>query len=209
MLKPSKTNLFNAAKAWNAPACAAIVKEAPDLAKATDPKGRTALHIACGVEPGKKGLGEKDGTKTVAALVKGGCDLNAIAFTEDKWKANAVWYAVGRGRNVALTRYLLKRGVSPDYAMFAAIYSNNPDTLRELLRYDPDVSWSDEPAPILWATTPFRLKALDVLIEHGADPLVTDKRGRNALDLAKFRRLPPEVRAKLEALAARHRKAKR
>jgi ankyrin repeat protein len=209
MPKPSKTSLFAAAKAWDAPACAAILSQAPALAKAADPKGRTALHIACGIRIGTKGLREADGTKTVAVLAKGGCDLNAIAFTEGAWKANAVWYAVGRGQNVALTRYLLKRGVSPDYAVFAAIYSNNPDTLRALLRYDPKVDWSDEPAPILWATTPFRLKALDVLIEHGADPLVTDKRGRNALDLAKFRRLPPEVRAKLEALAARHRKAKR
>lgn len=206
MPKPSKTTLFNAAKAWDAPACAAILKQAPDLAAATDPKGRTALHIACGVELGKKGLGESDGTKTVAALIRGGCDINAIAFTEDKWKANAVWYAVGRGRNPALTRYLLKRGVSPDYAMFAAIYSNNPDTLRELLRYKPNTDWSDEGAPILWATTPFRLKALDVLIDAGADPNARDKRGRDAVALAKVRRLPKQFIVRLEALAAKPRR---
>jgi ankyrin repeat protein len=194
---------------WDAPTCAAILKEAPELAGATDPKGRTALHIACGTERGKKGLREDDGTKTVAALVKGGCDLNAIAFTEDKWKANAVWYAVGRGRNLPLTRYLLKRGVSPDYAMFAAIYAHCPDLLAELLKYDPDTEhWSTDGAPIHWSASPGRLDCLEVLIEHGADPMVKDRRGRTALDLAKTRKLPPEVRAKLEKLAASRRGAK-
>jgi hypothetical protein len=58
MRPPSKTALFDAAKSWNAAAVKAMLKAAPALAKATDPKGRMALHLACAVKPGGNGLGE-------------------------------------------------------------------------------------------------------------------------------------------------------
>jgi uncharacterized protein len=51
MRPPSKTALFDAAKSWNAAAVRAMLKAAPALAKATDPKGRMALHLTCAVKP--------------------------------------------------------------------------------------------------------------------------------------------------------------
>ena len=47
MRKPSKTALFEASKAWDAAAVEALLAAAPDLAQVADPKGRTALHLAC------------------------------------------------------------------------------------------------------------------------------------------------------------------
>ncbi len=72
MWKPSKTALFDAAKAWDAASVEALLEASPDLAQATDPKGRTALHLACGVRPTSPAIGEPNGLKTVAALLKAG-----------------------------------------------------------------------------------------------------------------------------------------
>ena len=55
-MKPSKTALFDAAKRWDALAVTALLKAAPALVGATDPKGRQAIHIACAVKPAK-GIG--------------------------------------------------------------------------------------------------------------------------------------------------------
>ena len=79
-MKPSKTALFDAAKRWDAPAVTALLKAAPALVSATDPKGRMALHIACAVPPGPT-LGETNGIATVTA----------------DFRANPVWYAASRG----------------------------------------------------------------------------------------------------------------
>ena len=45
-----------------------------------------------------------------------------------------------------------------------------------------------------------RLKTLDLLIKAGADPRIKDDRGRDAVDIAKARRLPKDVIARLEKL---------
>ncbi len=133
MTKPSKTGLFNAAKSWNFAAVKAILKKAPNLRDATDPKGRNALHMACSVNPGKDGLREPDGIKTVTALLEAGIDIESIAFTENDgdWRANAVWFGVSRGQNLALTKFLLKRGGDPSYSMFAVMWGYKPQFARE------------------------------------------------------------------------------
>ena len=75
-MKPSKSALFDAAKYWDVAAVKALLKAAPALVTAIDPKGRTALHIACAVPPGPK-LGEANGIATVTALLNAGADLEA------------------------------------------------------------------------------------------------------------------------------------
>jgi hypothetical protein len=42
---PSKTALFEAARRWDVTSVKTVLRAAPDLAKASDAKGRTALHI--------------------------------------------------------------------------------------------------------------------------------------------------------------------
>src|SRR3954469_14264541 len=73
-VKLSKSALFNAAKRWDAATIAPLLKAAPELVKVADPKGRTALHIACAVKSAKA-LGEPDGIRTVTGLLKAGADL--------------------------------------------------------------------------------------------------------------------------------------
>ncbi len=82
MRKPSKTGLFSAAKAWDAAAVEVLLEVSPDLSHATDPKGRTALHLACGVKATDRTTGDPNGLRTVAALLKAGAALEAEAPTD-------------------------------------------------------------------------------------------------------------------------------
>ena len=57
--------------------------------------------------------------------------------------------------------------------------------------------------PIFYAARLQRLKTLDLLIQAGADPTIKDPRGRDAVDIARARRLPKDVIARLEDLKRR------
>jgi uncharacterized protein len=48
-----------------------------------------------------------------------------------------------------------------------------------------------------------RLKTLELLIAAGADPAVPDPQGRDAVDIARARRLPKDIIARLEELRQR------
>jgi ankyrin repeat protein len=204
-MKPSKSALFDAVKRWDASTVAALLKAAPDLVSATDPKGRTALHIACAVKPAK-GLGEPNGIATVTALLKAGAELEAhvpMPAEEGDFRANPVWYAASRGENLALVKFLLKRGGDPSYSLWTAVFQNDTELMRALLAARPrlDLRAHGE-TPIFSAARLQRLKTLDLLIAAGADPRIKDDRGRDAVDIAKARRLPKDVIARLEKLKA-------
>jgi ankyrin repeat protein len=72
-----------------------------------------------------------------------------------------------------------------------------------LLKYKPRLDWLAEgETPIFWAARLQRLKTLDLLIKAGANPNIRDVKGRTTLEIAKARRLPKEIIARLEKLAA-------
>jgi uncharacterized protein len=205
-MKPSKTALFEAAKRWDAAGITALLKAAPELIHATDPKGRTALHIACAAPPGPK-QGEPSGIKTVTTLLKAGAELEAHApmpEEEGDFRANAVWYAASRGRNLALVKFLLKRGGDPSYSLWTASFQSDPALMRVLLAAKPRLNLrAHGETPIFYAARTQRLKVLDLLIKAGADPAIKDDRARDAVDIARARRLPKDVIARLEQLRQR------
>jgi uncharacterized protein len=204
-MKPSKTALFNAAKRWDAPAVSALLKATPALVSATDPKGRMALHIACAVKP-TPGLGEPNGIATATALLKAGSPLEAEVPMPDEgdFRATPVWYAVSRGENLPLVKFLLRRGADASYSLWAAVFRDDPTLMRALLAVKPRLNLiAHHETPIFLAARLQRLKTLDLLIKAGADPSIKDDRGRDALDIAKARRLPKDLIAKLEDLSCR------
>jgi uncharacterized protein len=211
MRPPSKTALFEAARRWDAAAVKAILAAAPALVEATDPKGRMALHLACAVKPGGGGLGEESGIKTVTALLDGGAGLEtAVPMDEDEedFRATPVWYAVSRGENPALVRCLLKRGADASYSLWAAVWRDDAVLCRDLLTAKPRLNLKAHgETPIFYAARLQRLKTLDLLIAAGADPTIADRRGRDALDIARARRLPKDVIARLEELKRSRQKA--
>src|SRR5262245_15112053 len=205
VMKPSRTALFDAAKRWDTGAVAALLKAAPYLVSATDPKGRTALHIACAVKPAK-GLGEANGIATVTALLAAGAELEAhvpMPAEEGDFRANPVWYAAARGENLALVKFLLKRGGDPSYSLWTAVFRDNAEMMRALLAARPRLNLrAHGETAIFYAARTQRLKTLELLIKARADPRIRDDRGRDAVDIAKARRLPMDVIARLERLKA-------
>jgi ankyrin repeat protein len=206
--RPSKTALFEAAKAWDASRVRTILGGAPALISATDPRGRMALHLACGVRPGGKGLGEPSGIRTATVLLEAGANLEAaVTMEEDEedFRATPVWYAVARGENLPLVRFLLKHGADASYSLWAAVWRDDAVLMRELLKRRPrlDLGAHGE-TPIFYAAR-LQLKTLDLLIAAGADPSIRDRRGRDAVDIARARRLPKDVIARLAELKERKR----
>lgn len=204
MVKPSKTAWFNAAKLWDVVTLKALLKEAPSLLEATDVKGLNALHMACTVKPGKGGTHEANGLKTVAALLEAGIDIESVAFTDPDggdWQANAVSFATGRGENLPLVKYLLKRGGDPSYSLFSVLWGYKPEFARELVKYKPrmNLRGGDGSTVLHAAVVPHRLEVLKLYLDAGADPLIKNNAGVTPLDLARKRRLPKELIERMES----------
>jgi uncharacterized protein len=198
----SKTALFKAARAWDVPLLKTILEASPELVAVTDPKGRTALHLACTVKPGKEALGEPNGRGTAAVLLAAGADLEAempVDADEGDFRATPLWFAVAWGENLPLVEFLLERGADPSYSLWAVVWRDDERFCRVLLDRKPrlDLKAHGE-TPIFYAARLKRLKTLSLLIQAGADPTVVDNQGRDALDIARARRLPPGI---LECLA--------
>jgi hypothetical protein len=198
---------FNAAKSWHFVAVKSILKEAPELLEATDAKGLNALHMACAVKLGKNGVYEPNGIKTVTTLLDEGIDIESIAFTEQdggEWQANAVWFATGRGQNLPLLKFLLKRGGDPSYSLFAVLWGYKPEFARALVKYKPrmNLRGGDGRTVLHAAAVPHRLEVLKLYLDAGADPWIKDNEGVTPLDLAKRRRVPKELIERMERSGA-------
>jgi ankyrin repeat protein len=204
MRSPSRIGLFDAARNWNVAAVDALLTAAPALAAAADPRGRMALHVACAVQPGSNGLGEPYGVNTVRALLDAGAPLEAaVAMNEDEgdFRATPLWYAVARGCNLPLVRFLLGRGADASYSLWAVVWRDDAAMCRELLATKPRLNLLGHgETPIFSAARLQRLKTLGLLIEAGADPSIADPRGRDAIDIARARRLPKDVIERLQQL---------
>lgn len=202
MPPPSKTSLFAAAKAWDAASVQAQLAQAPALVGATDPRGRAAIHLACTVKAEGAQLAEPHGIKTVTALLDAGADLEAVVpMDEDEgdFRATPIWYAVARGENLPLVKFLAKRGANTSWSLWAAVWRDDAAMCRVLLANRPELNLrAHGETPLFYAARLQRLKTLALLIAAGADASVADEQGRDAVDIARARRLPKELIARLE-----------
>jgi len=201
-MRPSKTALFSAATAWDAPLVRRLLEAAPDLITATDRRGRTALHLACAVKPGKPGTREPNGIRTVMTLLECGAAVHGcVPLDNGTFKGTAAWYAVAHGDNLPLVRMLLKRGADVSNCLFAAAWNDNAAMLRELLKTNPPLDALGEGEPVItFAIRWRRLRAVEALIRAGADASVQDAKGRDAVFHARAKKLPGRLIARLERL---------
>ena len=201
-MKPSKTALFTAAKRWDVKSITGLLSSAPKLIDAMDPRGRKALHIACSVKPGTRGTLEPNGIRTVVALLERGSDLHDyVPLEEGRFKATPLWYGVAHGDNLPLVKMLLKRGARADNCLYAAVWNDNADVLREVLKTGPPIDDVQAGEPVIISAVRWRkLKTLDVLIDAGADLSFRDANGRDAIFHARRKKLPAPLLARLQAL---------
>lgn len=110
---------------------------------------------------------------------------------EGDFRATPLWYAVARGENLPLVRFLLKRGADASWSLWAAVWRDDDAMLRDLLKTGPRLDLkADGETALFYAARLQRLKTLDLLIAAGADASIADDRGRDALSIARDRRLP-------------------
>jgi ankyrin repeat protein len=90
------------------------------------------------------------------------------------------------------------------HPLWAAVWRDDDILCRALLKTQPrlDLRAHGE-TPIFYAARLQRLKTLSLLIDAGADPRIKDDPGRDALDIARARRLPKDLIARLAALKQR------
>ena len=141
-------------------------------------------------------------------LLDAGADLELAApIDEDEgdFRATPLWYAVARGENLPLAPpVLLAKGADASTSLWAVVWRDDDEMCRELLQTRPKLNLrAHGETPIFYAARLKRLKTLDVLIEAGADPTIADERGRDAVDIARARRLPRSVIERLANLARR------
>lgn len=122
---------------------------------------------------------------------------------EGDFRATPLWYAVARGENLPLVAFLVKRGANASYSLWAAVWRDDEDMCRTLLKAKPgpdlDLRAHGE-TPIFYAARLQRMKTLALLIDAGANPAIADFKGRDAVDIARERRLPADVMGRLERL---------
>src|SRR4030095_16244155 len=99
--------------------------ENPDFIGERDKRGRTWLHLACGVDITKRqAAAVRYSIKLAEILLERGFDINDAAFTEENFRATPLWYAIAFGKNIEPASLLLKCGSDPNYCMFAAAYKH-------------------------------------------------------------------------------------
>lgn len=204
MSLPAKTSLFAAAKSWDAALVAQLLAQAPQWAQAVDGKGRTALHLACGVSPQTSQSADAHGLKTVAVLLAAGAALEAevaLGACDGDFRATALWYAVSRGENLPLVELLLSQGANASYSLWAAVWRDDEAMCRALLQAQPLLNLREHgETPVFYAARLGRLKTLELLLGAGADVSVADFKGRDAVDIALARRLPQGLIYRMQQL---------
>lgn len=208
MSKPSRTAVFAASRMWDWQTVAALLDAAPELVSASDRQGHTALHRACAVKPGSSPqLGELNGVKTIKTLLEAGADLEqAVPMDEDEgdFRATPLWYAVARGENLPLVEFLLQRGANASYSLWAAVWRDDADMCRALLKASPELNLrAHGETPIFYAARLQRLATLALLIDAGADPSIPDSLGRDSVAIARKRNLPEEIIERMVSLQQR------
>jgi hypothetical protein len=155
----------------------------PALTQYRDERGRNWLHLCCSVDvKAKAKLSVKDGVKLAGFLLDTGFDIDMPAFTEGTWHATPLWYAIGRGRNLALAKFLLKRGSSPEHCLWASVFNNDYDAMRLLVRHGAAVdAVVENRTPFLEAIGWSRFDGARVMLELGADVNFQDSKKMTAL----------------------------
>lgn len=178
----SKAALFRSIKALDVEAVAALLETNPALLRVTDDRRRNPLHFLCSLP-----ADPKTSPRSLALarrLLDAGLDVNAPAFVEGAFQATPLWYAISRGRNLPLARFLLTHGSSPENCLWAAAFAENLEAIDLLVRSGASLNpVTEDETPFLGAIKWSRFVAAERLLRHGADVNFQDSKGLTALHL--------------------------
>lgn len=189
--------MFEAAKRWDAAKVAQLAREAPDLVKATDARGRSALHLCAGQPVKDPSDPAAASIATALALIRAGANVNAVHEIPDDgdvFPATPLWYAVARGTNLPLVNALLRAGANPDHCLWAVVWANDPRLMKVLLKAGSrtDLIFDGE-TPLIYAARLGRELVIPDLLRANASVSAKDSKGLTPLDYAVKKRLSDEV----------------
>jgi uncharacterized protein len=178
----SKTRLFQAIKALDVDAVAALLEATPELIRVTDDRRRNPLHFLCSLP-----ADPKTSSRSLALarrLLDAGLDVNAPAFVEDVFQATPLWYAISRGQNLPLARFLLKHGSTPENSLWAAAFADNVEAIDLLVKSGASLDpVAEDETPFLGAIKWSRFTAAERLLRHGANVNFPNSKGVTALHM--------------------------
>ena len=178
----SKTRMLSLIKDLRWKEVEAGLDENPKLLGVRDDRGRNWLHVCCSVNPKRRKLKPADSVKTARVLLDAGLDLNREAFREGEWKATPLWYAIGRGENLAIAKLLVERGADPNHCLWAAAFNEDVAAIRLLVGAGAPIdAVAEGHTPFLGAVQWSRFKGAEALLSLGADVNYQDSRGMTAL----------------------------
>lgn len=179
----SRTRLTTQVRSFDATAVCRGLAETPELLDFRDDRGRNWLHLTASIDVLKRPeLDPAQSIRLAEHLIALGLGINDPAFTEGTWQATPLWYAVARGRNLELARWMLDAGASPEHCLWAAGFRDDAGMLRLLIEHGANLeALAEDETPLLAAVKVSRFRAARVLLEAGADPDVRDPKGMTAL----------------------------
>lgn len=176
----SRTRLFRSIKALDVEAVASLLAANSALIRVTDDRRRNPLHFLCGLP-----ADPKTSPRSLALarrLLDAGLDVNAPAFVEGAFQATSLWYAISRGSNLPLARFLLTHGSSPENCLWAAAFGENLEAIDLLVRSGASVDpVTEDETPFLGAIKWSRFAGAERLLRHGADVNFQNSKGLTAL----------------------------
>jgi hypothetical protein len=183
--------LFRSIKALDLEAVAAVLAAEPAPARGADDRRRNPLHFLCSL-PG----GAKTAARSIALarhLLGAGIGIDAPAFVEGAFRATPLWYAISRGRNLPLARFLLQAGSTSEYCLWAAGFADDVGfaAAERLLHHGANVNFQNSKgltALHLVLKKDSAPRHVEMLMRHGADPALRSRDGKSPLDLVAKRR---------------------
>ena len=188
----SRARLFRSIKALDADAVAELIAAQPELARATDDRRRNPLHFLCSLPASPKTSDRS--IRLARQLLAAGIGIDAPAFVEGgAFQATPLWYAISRGRNGPLARFLLKQGSTPEYCLWAAGFKDDVETIDLLVRHGASIDpVTEDETPFLSAIKWSHFAAAERLLHHGADVNFQNSKGVTALHLVLKKDSAPE-----------------
>ena len=120
--------------------------------------------------------------RLVSFLLDRGLDLESPLPVDDCDTVNVLWFAVARGRNPTLVKFLIKRGARVN-GLYAAGWWEDIEILDLLIRagaaIDEQAGGGDTPFLACWNWKKF--EAAQFLARKGANANFQDKKGKTAL----------------------------
>jgi len=179
----SKTQLARSIKALDLPVVKGLLEADLKLRDVRDERGRNALHLLCAQPSSEKTVARS--LKLAEYLLDAGFDVNRPAFVEGTaFKATPLWFSLSRGRSIALARLLLKRGSSPEYCLWTAGFSDDPEAIDLLVKSGATIDpVAEDETPFFGAIRWSRFRAAERLLQHGANVNYQNSKGTTALHL--------------------------